>query len=209
VKTARQEVLEYIRSQRAATASELSQTLQMTEANARHHLGILVEEGLVVVIGKRSPGRGRPVKIYGLSPQVSGNNLDTLADGLLDMLLVDRGEDERPRLLEGLARFLLSSDSDEHDVGAAWHGLTMTQRLYQAVRRLNQLHYEARWEAHAFGPRLFLGRCPYTATILKHPELCQMDRFLLEQLVGNEVAQIAKLLPDRRGIPHCAFVVKK
>ncbi len=61
----------------------VARVLQMTPANARHHLGILAADGRVEVISQRQGGRGRPEKVYRLAGTLVGDNLSVLADALL------------------------------------------------------------------------------------------------------------------------------
>jgi predicted ArsR family transcriptional regulator len=81
------------------------------------------------------------------------------------------------------------------------------RRLTLAVERLNELHYQARWEAGIDGARIILGHCPYAAIIAGFPELCRMDAFLLEQRSGTPVEQVARLHPSAKGYPFCVFRV--
>ena len=81
------------------------------------------------------------------------------------------------------------------------------RRLASTIERLNSMHYQARWEAGAEGPRIILGHCPYRAIIADHPELCQMDAALLTELLQDEVMQTAKLEPGAGGLPFCGFVL--
>ena len=76
-----------------------------------------------------------------------------------------------------------------------------------AIERLNELHYQARWEASAAGPRLIMGHCPYAAIVADHPELCRMDAFLLETRLNASVEQIAKLQLSEKSLPFCAFLM--
>jgi predicted ArsR family transcriptional regulator len=85
----------------------------------------------------------------------------------------------------------------------------LTQRLGLAVQRLNEMGYQARWEAHRDAPRLFLGHCPYLAILPEHPELCQMDAHLLENLLGVPASQVKKRAQDSRGARYCLFVAGK
>lgn len=217
MKTARQQVLDTVRTQRIVTAAEISRAMQMTQANARHHLNKLAEQGLVAVVGLRSsPGKGRPEKLYGLSVQAAENNLNWLAGALLDELmgeeinLTGKGTSRRPA--QRLAQRLLNDAQQaldgnfEPDALNKYH---LTQRLYQAVRVLNHYHYQARWEAHAFAPHLILGQCPYAAVIEGHPELCSMDQLVIERLAGMPAEQTAKRQPDNRGLRQCIFVMKR
>ena len=78
-----------------------------------------------------------------------------------------------------------------------------TARLALAVKKLNGLRHQARWEAGAEGPRVIFGRCPYAAVIAQHPELCAMDAALLNELIGRPVQQIAKI--GTQGSSRCLF----
>ncbi len=82
----------------------------------------------------------------------------------------------------------------------------VTKRLVRAVARLNELHYQARWEASAAGPRAILGHCPYAAIVAEYTELCRMDAFLLETMFSSSVTQTAKLQLNDKGLPYCAFL---
>ena len=59
----------------------------MTEENARHHFNFLAAQGLIIVIGYRPvQGKGRPVRLFGLSELAIGNQLEGLAKALLTAL---------------------------------------------------------------------------------------------------------------------------
>jgi predicted ArsR family transcriptional regulator len=190
--TSRQRVYQYIQSQRAVTAGDISRALRMTPANARHHLDILEQEGLVQTAGVRpAEGRGRQAKIYTMSQPAQGNNLAGLAHALL--------EEIPPGAAQRLAERL---------VGPQPKPRHLTLRLAALAQRLNELHYQARWEARASGPIVLLENCPYAAIIDLHPELCQMDAALLEEMLGSQVEQRARLERDRRGGRFCMFQVK-
>ncbi len=208
--------MDYIRAHRVVSAADLSRALQMTEANARHHLNFLAAQGLIIVIGYRPvQGKGRPVRLFGLSELAIGNQLEGLAKALLTALLQNTTGTAREARLEELACLLIGEDvrdmpgADYQSGSFTPQGTHMAQRLVQAVRRLNEFHYEARWEAHSLGPRLILGRCPYAALIEEHAELCQMDRYVIEHLIVGKAEQIVNRQPDRSGVRHCVFALKK
>jgi DeoR family transcriptional regulator, suf operon transcriptional repressor len=218
VKTSRQRVLEYIRTRRVVGVAELSRVLKMTPANARHHLSILQELGLVRVVGQTPlEGRGRPAQLFSLSEQVESNNLERLSAAAIDELLVGLELPELERVLGRLAMRLYNMPGDRESQSSRLPidrrpnghkpGRSLTQAFTQTVQRLNELQYEARWEAHAQTPRLILGHCPYAAILPDHPELCQMDARLLELMLGREVAQSAKLAQDPQGGTYCLFVL--
>jgi predicted ArsR family transcriptional regulator len=214
MKTARQRILEYLEAHRAVTTGELSRALDTTEANIRRHLAILQEQGQAAVVGERpSAERGRPARLFGLSEQVLGNNLDLLASALLEEMS-DRPEEESPpwaertaaRLYTRMAGSAGKNPAREPAAGEPKSG-SLGQRLYHVVGQLNHYHYQARWEAHREAPRLILGHCPYAGIIEQHPELCQVDAILLSKLLRSEVQPIALRERDRLGMPHCVFRV--
>jgi predicted ArsR family transcriptional regulator len=98
---------------------------------------------------------------------------------------------------------------DKNGRTAATRPGSLTKRLSQTIQVLSQHHYQARWEAHSDGPRLLLGHCPYAAILEKHPELCRMDAYILEELVGTSVEQVARLARNSRGMTFCIFRIRE
>ncbi len=201
--TARQEVFTYIRKRRAVSAFDIARDLAMTPANARHHLSILKKDGRIEEVGKKNAGikGGRPTKIYGIIRHIRGGGLVALSHHLLEEMLGAVNARQRAGVLKNMARRLASSHTHE----ASALRVSPMIRLKDTVQHLNKLGYESRWEAHAGGPRIILGQCPYAAIVAKHPELCEMDAVLLEECLGQRVEQIEKLAGE--GIRFCVFGV--
>ena len=169
MKTSRQRVLEYVQAHYPVTAADLSQALRMTEANARHHLALLQGPGLIQPAGQRHPReKGRPSQLFMPSEKSLGDNLDQLAAALLEMVKEQGDPSNLDFTLQALAvriaqpNFSMVAHQDNRS-------RSLTHRLTNAVQRLNQLHYQARWEAWRGAPRLILGHCPYAAIIDQHP----------------------------------------
>ncbi len=207
--TARQRVFAYIRKRRAVSASEIGRDLGMTQANARHHLSILQKNGQIELVGQGSSGKqgGRPVNIYGLGRGILGDGLPALSGHLLDEWLGSVSDQKKATHLENLAK-RLANMTDRNPKSPDFEKVASPMiRLTKTVKRLDELGYESRWEAHARGPRLILGHCPYAAIIREHPELCQMDASLLNEMLSQNVTQVAKLEGDEIGRPYCVFAV--
>lgn len=190
--TTRQKILDYLKRNRSVSSRELARNLHMTAANARHHLGILAADGRVEVVSRRQGSKGRPEKVYRLAGTLMGDNLSALADALLSEAA---GKIE----LEAVGKRIAGESPDPDQ--------PLMRRLASAVERLNGMHYQARWEAGAEGPRIVLGHCPYAAVIGKHPEICQMDASVLANLLGSNVRQTARLEIGAGGLPYCVFVL--
>ncbi len=201
--TVRQKVFTYISKRRSASAAEVARDLRMTQANARHHLSLLLKNGQVEVAGKRSAGKkgGRPQQLYAVSRTILGDGLPSLSHHLLDEMLGSVNRQQRASLMHKLGQRLASPLT-------SGSGFTSPMlRLNETVRHLNKLGYESRWEAHASGPRIILGHCPYAAIIRDHPELCEMDSALLTEYLAQPVEQTTKLEGSEEGRPYCVFAV--
>ncbi|MFL7867200.1 MAG: helix-turn-helix transcriptional regulator [Anaerolineales bacterium] len=189
--TTRQKILDYLKRNRTVSSHDLARALQMTPANARYHLGILAADGRVEVISQRQEGRGRPEKVYRLAGTLAGDNLSVLTDALLTEA---GGKVE----MEALGKQVAGESNNVSDQ-------PLMRKLASLVERLDAMHYQARWEAGAKGPRIILGHCPYSTIIEKHPELCRMDLALLSELLKGNLRQTAKLESGAGGLPFCAF----
>jgi predicted ArsR family transcriptional regulator len=192
--TARQKVLAHLKKTRAASAREIARALNMSAPNVRHHLSVLCSDGRVDNLGaavNNREGRGRPEKMYSLAQAALGDNLSVLTDALL----TEAGSGLN---VEALAGHILNSNQ--------FVNLSVAKRLVLLVEKLDEMHYQARWEAGAEGPRVIFGRCPYAKVIDGHPELCKMDAVLLEKSLGRTVSQSSKNEIVGRGL--CPFIFR-
>jgi predicted ArsR family transcriptional regulator len=186
--TARHKVLDHLKKTRAASAREIARALKMSAPNVRHHLAVMCSDGRVEFMAvKNRGGRGRPEKLYTLSQAALGDNLSALTNALLT-------EAGSKLDIEALAVHILDSDM--------FANLSVTKQLVLLVEKLNEMHYQSRWEAGAVGPRVIFTRCPYAKVIENHPELCKMDAAILQNTLGNMVDQTAKI-ENSRGV--CIF----
>lgn len=187
-----QRILDFLRTHPQASAHELSQVFDLTPVNIRHHLNSLLKQGWIELAGQKSNGsRGRPTLYYRQAQKARANNYQGLSSSLLEQLLDGLSDIEKDALLNQLANRLAAMEKGEP-------GHSLTRRLNTLIRLLNACAYTARWEAHASGPVVFLGYCPYAALLGKFPtELCQMDHHLIENLLG---------IPVNPG-KHCSFLI--
>ncbi|MBX3004734.1 MAG: helix-turn-helix domain-containing protein [Anaerolineales bacterium] len=191
----RQRILDFLSARGSATAKQMALAFGMSSQNLRHHLEILEQRQLISAsqpAGRR--GRGRPQRLYALAPQAQPDGLAGLSRALLHGLPV--GGKAAARSLRALAQRLLGPRRP------SGHG---SQRLLAAMRQLEPLGYRPRWEARPEGPQVVLGHCPFSAIIAQHPELCQMDAYLLEELLDTPLEQISKLQTGPQGTPQCIF----
>ena len=191
--TARQKVLAYFAKSRTASTREIARGLRMSAATVRHHLRVLASDGrLELASGRGRDGRGRPEKVYSLPSAALGDNLAALSDALLT-------ESSSGVRTEALARRLAGDTNFANQ--------PLAKRLNLTVDKLDRMNYHPRWEAGAEGPRIVFGHCPYAAILEKHPELCQMDQAMLNELMGQPARQI--LRTGKEGSSVCVFVLGK
>jgi predicted ArsR family transcriptional regulator len=192
--TARQKVLAHLKKTRAVSAREIARALNMSAPNVRHHLSVLCSDGRVDALSTavhNREGRGRPEKIYSLSQAVLGDNLSALANALL----TEAGSGLN---MEAIASHILNSGQ--------FANLPVAKRLVLLIEKLGEMHYQARWEAGAEGPRVIFGRCPYAKVIDGNPELCKMDAVLMEKALGRPVSRSPKNEIVGRGL--CPFIFR-
>jgi predicted ArsR family transcriptional regulator len=190
----RQIILETLHARRQVTTEELARLAEVTEAAVRHHLRRLIAEGLAVKTGRRIvAGRGRPAEVY--EPAHQPENLAALASHLLDW----NGGNEM-----GMRRLAAAFAGNQADRGAH-----ITRRLVTAMGVLNRLNYRARWEPDPDGPQVIFAHCPFMEIIHEHPELCVMDRFILERLTGERAEQVEKLAANNEGVLLCRFAISR
>jgi predicted ArsR family transcriptional regulator len=199
MKPTRQRLLEILENRPGATAADLSRSLQLTQADIRHHLSNMVQEGLIIPSGHLHSGRrGRPARRFSLAASEYKDNFDLLSKALLVTAFEGLSPDEGNAFLKRVADHLISRTPVSGP---------LSQRLVQAVRQLNELGYQARWEAHAEAPKIIFERCPFAALRPQHPELCQLDSQQLEIMSGESITQVESSANLENG--SCLFFLGK
>lgn len=174
----RQKILAHLKKTRAASAREIARALKLSTPNVRHHLSVLSSDGRVEMTGIHNrEGRGRPEKVYSLSAAALGDNLSALAEAVLTVA-------GSTLSWEAVAGLILDDRQ--------FAGQSMNKRLPLLIEKLNEMHYQARWEAGAGGPRILFGRCPYARVIEGQPDICKMDTALLQNVLGRDVSVLKK-----------------
>lgn len=191
----RQQILTYLNTHPGATALEISRYLDLTPANIRYHLGLLVTSGLIQISGKRGPGgAGRPTKLYNLTSRFLGSNIESLLAVILETLGSDISADETLRSIA--------------EIMAEKAGLKpgyRIQKYNQALEYLNQLDYHANWEAHPQGPQVILRHCPYRDIAKDQDQICQIDSYLLSILFDTNLELTRKRSFGTNPFSPCIF----
>lgn len=198
----REKILDLLQHTPNLTAAEMGRSLRVTRADIRYHLKPLVSQGLIVQMpavprqGSLSPGR--PAMTYQLSQSGRPDMLAALSSVLLDM---GNSTSSSPPFIEQLASRLVPIDA------ASSLQTSLPQRLNTAIQIINQHPYQARWEAHKAGPQVILNNCPFSAIIDSHPELCKVDRQILENTSGLRAIQTRKIDFTQPTSASCLFIL--
>ncbi|MCW5873431.1 MAG: helix-turn-helix domain-containing protein [Anaerolineales bacterium] len=198
MQSTRQSILDFLSARGSASAQQMAQAFGMSVQNLRRHLHILEQRGLIAVRQLPHEGRGRPQLTYLLTNKAQPDHLAGLSSALLRGL--------RPSGLRSLAQRLLGQQTTGASA-AVRPARSASQRLLTAMQRLEPLGYRPRWEARPGNPLVVLGHCPFAAIIEQHPELCQVDAHMLEDLLGADAEQISKLQAGPQGTPQCVFKI--
>lgn len=192
--TVRQKVLAHLKKQCRLSAGDRTHTEDVCAQCSAPFVGsVLRRAGWILLRSITARGVDVPEKMYSLSEAALGDNLSALTNALLAVA--------GSRLnVEPLANHIL-------DAGR-FASLPITKRLALLVEKLNEMHYQAHWEAGSDGPRVIPGRCPYAKVIAGHPEICKMDAMIMSGALGRSVVPSPKNNSSGRGACPFVFQVK-
>jgi predicted ArsR family transcriptional regulator len=202
----RRHILEILKERREATIDEIVEALsarigKITAVTVRHHLEILRGDGLVAAPAvRRRSAPGRPQYVYTLTERAADqfpNNYQGLAAGLLEQLRDQLPTTKVTQILEGVA--------DKMANQAMMPDAPLEIRLDHAVAYLNTHGYTASWQHNGDGHILAVTNCPYEQVSCSSPELCNMDKKLMDKLVGLPTQRIAWQQEDSEA---CMFLIK-
>ena len=188
-------MLEYIYKNQAASVAELSAALQVTRMDIRYHLKQLTKDGKIERLRSvKTTSKGRPTYFYRIPTRAEPNNYRQIANILLS-------HNSKINSEEDLVVFLATEMAAEIPTARQ-----QIRRLNQLMRYLNDHGYRAGWEAFHNGPRILFRNCPYAEILGDHPELCGMDRRLLEKYLTIDFEQVQKIDRESGKIPGCIFI---
>ncbi|NJN19161.1 MAG: ArsR family transcriptional regulator [Oscillochloris sp.] len=194
-----EQILDYLQRQGEATVKDLADLLGVSGTAVRDHLSALQADQMVVVRAERH-GPGRPRLVYALSEKAHARfpqQTDRLITSLLRELLAREGPEKVAQLLNGVSRRL----ANEYSGRIA--GVDIAVRLDELRRLLEQRGVPA--VVPSDGDEIQLFACPYYDVAAIHPEVCSMERQMIEYMLGEQL-----VLKDsiREGSHHCRFVLR-
>ncbi|MGL6234229.1 MAG: helix-turn-helix transcriptional regulator [Segniliparus sp.] len=194
------------------TAPAIAEHLALSTVGVRRHLVELVESGDAVVVQRKpKAGRGRPPKVYQLTPQGQdrlGNAYDELAQLAFRELRELGGEAAVALLARKRAGAMLSGIGlDAPDFRAA-DAQAKVELLAQA---LTSSGYAASTTRVASGVQLCQHHCPVSHVAADFPALCEAETAAFSELLGTHVQRLATIaqgncvctthIPVNQGVP--------
>ncbi len=196
----RKSILEILKRRGQATIQTLAEELEMAPVSVRHHLDLLIGDGLVTVVrSQRQSGVGRPQQVYALTDEANvhfPNRFRELADKTLNAL---KGVLSEADLLAVMADFAAQTAAPLRSRLAA---LPTEQRVEMAIHLLTELGYMAECERVNDDFVIHTCNCPYADLADDHRELCHMDLILVSELTGLEPQRIRHMVA---GDGRCSY----
>ena len=195
----RDAILDHVRMEGEASARMLAQSLELSLGAVRHHLIILERDGLLLRRQQRH-GVGKPANLYRLSPKGEESfpkNYDKLLSAVLDQLESEGGVPKVEDLLRRLARKLVR----ERTGGAI--PASRDERIDLLVNLFEAEGFQPQVESSENSLQLRQLTCPYHSVAMEHPEICCLDKELIECTLGIQV-ELAEWRPNGDG--SCVFV---
>lgn len=187
-----------------ATITELVERLGVTTTAIRQQVNRLVADDWLVC-HKRRGGPGRPADVFSLTDKARqwfGQSAERLCRLILEEMAGEIGPRQSQAILARVSRRMADDlrtavadarESDSPDAGS----------VAALASALNEQGILAESEA---GTRLTVFTCPFPDLAPDHPEICEIERSAVSELVGGAV----KLECCRsNGQSRCDFVVKK
>lgn len=200
--TAVWQILEYMQRNGSATIKDLEQLLGITTTAVRQHLTTLQMEGYIERKAVNT-GVGRPHHTYTVTEQ--GRNLfachcDDLALTLLQEVFALEGK-ERTNIL--LARV---SNRLANRYASSVRSKVLQERVEELATALHQRGVLADVTTNGQDAIiLHTYNCPYHELAQEHREICEMDKAMLRQVLGSEVALTNCMMDGHHG---CSFEVR-
>lgn len=201
MRESRTTILETIKRRSTVTVNELAADMSLSAVTIRHHLYALMAEGWVERVPLRR-GVGRPQHGYSLTAKGQRqfpSRYHVLTTQLLNVLKNLKSEADVEYLLETTVRQLLELPEDADN-------LTPEQRLRQLEQHFHANDIPIRLSfAEAREHASLELSCPYYYVSQHHPELCNVDKKVIEDTLQLPLERTSCLLD---GDKSCTFNIQ-
>jgi DeoR family suf operon transcriptional repressor len=193
-------ILAYLQRHSEATVRELEELLSMSTTAVREHLTHLETRGM---IGARlvRQGPGRPKLVYSLLARAQ-EFFPKEYGTLVTLLMRELASQDDPERLQVLLDAVGSRLAAEYGVQIG-NG-SIEERLRRLRIALEERGIPA--DVDASTAQLQIYACPYHEVAQEHPEICAMERGMLQQVLGETIRLEGAIREGRRS---CQFVIDR
>jgi DeoR family transcriptional regulator, suf operon transcriptional repressor len=177
------DLLDLLRIAGPLSVAELADAMEVTATAIRQRLTRLMAHAMIVREAVRS-GRGRPKHRYSLTDKgvrQTGSNFTDLALALWREFRSFGNEDLRKDMLRRIARALAAGYAEQIE------GTTPAERMRSLAQVLTQRRIPVTVEGSTELPTLTAHACPYPTLAEEDPSICDMEKMLFSELLGDEV----------------------
>ncbi len=171
-------ILGFLENHGASTVNQISQALDLTKADIRHHIKILLHENIIERSSKPyQNGPGRPAAMFGLrvnpSPALLQNLLSSLSEWMSQTHIVDQEK-------KMLAKYIAVKLVPQFDVAGP-----PSIRISTLIQQLRPLGFNIHWEASPKGPYIKIKQEPISS-VLPDAELSSLILSSLVELINKK-----------------------
>lgn len=197
----RLEILRVINENPNTTVNELAKTLGLAPISVRYHLNLLLRDGLIAI--KKVRGAvGRPFNTYAITNggrERLPHSYDLLAERMLTQIKQFATPAQIEMMFRGMAE-TITADRSQYLTGS-----TVEAKIDSLVDLLGAKGFLAHWEELNGDYVLKEFHCPYQHVRLHHPEICEMDKQIISNILQAPV-QLDTCIAD--GDDCCTYHVK-
>lgn len=177
------DLLDLLRCDGPLGVVELAEAIEVTPTAIRQRLSRLLAQNLIERDVERC-GRGRPRHRYHLTSKglrLTGSNFTDLALALWTQLGTIESEEIRSELVGRVVKALAEGYAKEI------RGVTIDERMRSLAGLLNRRRVPFSVDGPPLEPVLTAHACPYPDLAEADPSICDLERMLFSELLGEEV----------------------
>ena len=177
------ELLDLLRCDGPLGVVELAEAVEVTPTAIRQRLSRLLAQDLIERDVERC-GRGRPRHRYRLTNKglrLTGSNFTDLALALWSQLGTIENEEIRSELVGRVVKALAEGYAKEV------RGVTVSERMRSLAGLLTRRRVPFSVDGPPMEPVLTAHACPYPDLAEADPSICDLERMLFSELLGEEV----------------------
>lgn len=205
-RTARDKILFHLKTKGPQTSAQLARRLDVTPMAIRLHLQALAAESLVTHADERRK-RGRPARLWSLTPAASRRFPDTHSDLTVDLLRAVRstfGEDGLERLVSERSRQQRAAYATRMPAPSA----SVESRIAALAAMRSEEGYMAEWSREPDGSWLLAeNHCPICAAATVCQGLCRDELAMFRDLLGPDV-HVSRGDHVLAGARRCAYRIE-